>query len=60
MPLLRGLLALFLLPGTLVINRIGINVEEDGGILRSIINMIFWGVLIFLIMLPFLVASKPA
>jgi len=57
MPLLRGLLTLFLLPGTLVINRIGINIEEDGGILRSLINMIFWGVLIFLIMLPFLVTK---
>jgi len=57
MVLLRGLLALFLLPGTLVINRIGIDVEEDGGILRSIINMIFWGILVFLLMLPFLVTK---
>ena len=45
MPLLRALLTLFLLPGTLVINRIGITVENDGGILRSFINMIFWGVI---------------
>lgn len=31
----------FLLPGTLVVNWIGISVEEDGGILRSFINSSF-------------------
>ncbi len=33
----------FLMPGDLVIRRIGITVEEDGGILRSFINMCVWG-----------------
>ena len=54
MKFLRALLTLFLLPGDLVIRRIGITVEEDGGIIRSTINMIFWGLLFFLISLPFI------
>ena len=54
MALLRGILALFLLPGNLVINAIGISIEEDGGIIRSFVNMLFWGVLLFLISLPFI------
>lgn len=52
MKFLKALLFLFLLPGDLVINRIGITPEQDGGIIRSTVNMIFWGLLIFLIMLP--------
>ncbi len=43
--LLEGLLKLFLLPGTIVIKKLGISIEEDGGIMRSLINMIFWGIL---------------
>lgn len=54
MPVLRALLALFLLPGNLVINAIGISIEEDGGIIRSFINMMFWGILFILISLPFI------
>ena len=53
MALLRGLVALFLLPGNLVIKGIGISVDEDGGIIRSFVNMMFWGILAFLIALPF-------
>lgn len=45
MPFLNMLVKLFLLPGTLAINAIGISVEEDGGIFRSLINMLFWGAL---------------
>ena len=37
--LLRG----FLLPGTLVLNKMGVRLEDDGGILRSFINMCVWG-----------------
>ena len=44
--IVRALAALFLMPGTAVINLIGITVEEDGGILRSFINMCFWGVIV--------------
>ncbi|MEP1443298.1 MAG: hypothetical protein ABJK39_09845 [Hyphomicrobiales bacterium] len=43
--IVKAIAALFLLPGTAVINLIGITVEEDGGILRSFINMCFWGVI---------------
>lgn len=39
----------FLMPGDLVIRRIGITVEEDGGILRSFINMCVWGLVTVLV-----------
>ncbi|MEE9272034.1 MAG: hypothetical protein V3U57_01995 [Robiginitomaculum sp.] len=54
MALLRALLALFLLPGNSVIKAIGINTEEDGGIIRSFVNMMFWGILAFLLALLFI------
>mgnify|MGYP000380316733 CR=1 FL=1 len=44
MPILNAITALFLLPGTLVLKAVGITIEEDGGILRSLVNMLFWGV----------------
>ncbi len=56
MAILRGILTLFLLPGTLVINALGISVEDDGGIIRSTVNMIFWSALAFLIALPFMLS----
>ena len=43
--LLEWLLKIFLFPGTVVLNKLGISVEEDGGILRSLVNMIFWGII---------------
>ena len=43
--LVKAIGTLFLLPGTMVLNIIGITVEEDGGILRSFINMCFWGII---------------
>lgn len=43
MAFLRGLTKLFLLPGTLVLGAMNISVENDGGVFRSLINMIFWG-----------------
>ena len=52
MPILRGLATLFLLPGTIVLNAIDVTVEEDGGVLRSFVNMIFWGILAVVVMLP--------
>ncbi len=52
MPILRGLATLFLLPGTLVINALDVSVEQDGGILRSFVNMIFWGIVAVVVMLP--------
>lgn len=52
---LRALLTVFLLPGTLALNALNISVEDDGGIFRSLINMIFWGFAGVLIALPFIV-----
>ncbi len=55
MPVLKALLALFLLPGTLLLNAINITVEDDGGILRSLINMLFWGFVAVIVTLPFVI-----
>lgn len=58
MKFLRGLTKLFLLPGTLVLNAANISVEGDGGIFRSFINMIFWGIFAFIFALPFMAMSS--
>ncbi|WP_158264357.1 MULTISPECIES: hypothetical protein [Nitratireductor] len=42
MRFLSAVAQVILLPGTLVLRWIGINIEEDGGILRSFVNMCFW------------------
>ena len=52
MALLRLFANSFLLPGTLVLNAMDITVENDGGIFRSLINMIFWGIIGVMIILP--------
>lgn len=49
--MLKFLSAIFLFPGTLLINAIGISATEDGGILRGMTNMIFWGILIVIVAL---------
>ena len=41
----------FFMPGTIVLNRMGVSIEDDGGILRSFINMCFWGTIGLLIAL---------
>lgn len=56
MGFLKFLGMVFLLPGTLTINAIGISVDEDGGILRSLINMLFWGVIAVVIVFWYLFA----
>ncbi|MEP3266493.1 MAG: hypothetical protein ABJM86_04590 [Hyphomicrobiales bacterium] len=53
--LFKALIKGFLLPGTLVLNWIGITIEEDGGVLRSFINMCFWGVVLVWVVLTFFV-----
>ena len=45
----------FLLPGTLFLNALGVTVEEDGGVFRSLINMVFWGVVCVLCALPVII-----
>jgi len=52
--ILRGLVTLFLLPGTIVLSMLNISVESDGGVFRSLINMIFWGLVCVLVALPFI------
>lgn len=53
MSILKLILAGFLLPGTLFIKRMGISIEEDGGVMRSFVNMCFWGVILLWIALEF-------
>ena len=52
MGFLKGVLAVFLFPGNLVIRAIGITPEQDGGIVRSTVNMIVWGLVMFAILVP--------
>jgi hypothetical protein len=40
---MKPLVWLFLLPGDVVRRRLGITVEEDGGMIRSFVNMCVWG-----------------
>lgn len=46
MAFLKRLGDLFLLPGTLVLQSMGVSIEDDGGLFRSFINMCFWGVIV--------------
>ena len=39
MYVLHLLLTVFLFPGSMVLQRCGIRVEEDGGLFRSFVNM---------------------
>ena len=50
---MKTLLWLFLLPGDLVRQMLGITVEQDGGLIRSFINMCFWGTVTLLIALKY-------
>jgi hypothetical protein len=49
MALLNGLVWIFLAPGDLVRRRLGITVEEDGGLIRSFVNMCFWGLAVLIV-----------
>lgn len=53
MAFLRFLTKLFLLPGTIVLSALNIDVKDDGGVFRSLINMIFWGFIVVIAALPF-------
>ena len=43
MKLLHFFTSILFLPGTLVLNMLGVSVEEDSGVIRSFINSSFWG-----------------
>jgi len=51
MKLLRLIGDIFFWPGDVVRRSLGITVEEDGGIIRSFVNMIVWGVVSLLLAL---------
>ena len=40
------LIQIFLWPGTVALKAVGITVDEDGGIFRSLVNMLFWGAML--------------
>lgn len=54
MAVLRGFVYVLLLPGDIVRRKLGMTVEEDGGILRSFVNMCVWGAVLTGIALHYL------
>lgn len=46
MLLINILVKIFLFPGDLVRRKLGMTVEEDGGIIRSFVNMCIWGTIL--------------
>jgi len=56
MAILRFLTKLFLLPGTIALSALNISEEDDGGIFRSLVNMIFWGIFAVIVSMPFIVS----
>ncbi|MBL4599404.1 MAG: hypothetical protein JKX93_10580 [Rhizobiaceae bacterium] len=53
MKYLQMLADAFFFPGSYVLKRLDITIEEDGGILRSFVNMCVWGTVVLLIGLNF-------
>lgn len=51
MAIARLLLTIFLWPGDAVRRFAGITIEQDGGIIRSLVNMVFWGAVFLLVAL---------
>lgn len=56
MKFLQILAKIFLFPGTLLLGTLNISVENDGGVFRSLINMIFWGTVGVFVALPFMLS----
>ncbi|MCY0094370.1 hypothetical protein [Hoeflea ulvae] len=50
---MKTMIWLFLLPGDLVRQKLGITVEQDGGLIRAFINMCFWGTVALLVALNY-------
>ena len=46
MQLINMFLKVFFYPGDYVIRKAGITIEEDGGILRSFVNMCVWSLVV--------------
>lgn len=56
MTILRLLATIFLFPGNAVLSSLNITIDSDGGIFRSMINMIFWGIIAMFCTLPFVIS----
>lgn len=50
--ILKTIGAIFLFPGNLALSMAGVSLEQDGGVFRSLINMIVWGMVGAAIVLP--------
>lgn len=50
---MKTLIWLFLLPGELVRLKLGISIDQDGGLIRSFVNMCFWGAISLMIALRY-------
>jgi len=46
MQIINLFLKIFFYPGNYVIRKAGITIEEDGGILRSFVNMCVWSLVV--------------
>ena len=53
MAVLRFIGRIFLWPGDAVRRALGLNLEQDSGVLRSFINSVFWGIVALLIALKY-------
>lgn len=51
MIILKKALALFLWPGNAISRALSINISEDGGQVRSLVNGLFWGTLLLILTL---------
>ncbi len=52
MAILKFALYIFFLPGDYLSKKMGATLEKDGGVLRSFINMIFWGSIFLILVSP--------
>jgi len=53
MAIFKIMTKILFLPGTIILNKLGVSIEQDGGILRSFINASFWGMICLLIALKY-------
>lgn len=49
MTIIRMFVTILLWPGDAVRRRLGISVEQDGGLIRSFVNQVFWGTVLVVI-----------
>lgn len=49
MPILKILETIFFWPGDAVRRWLGITVEQDGGLIRSFVNQVFWGTVLVVV-----------